>query len=120
MTQVIQSDLQHSSLRATAFGPTSRYHGISTATGKTPDGSTVVYLRRRFVPRVESFVLLQEHTVAEGERPDTVAARYLEDPEQFWRVCDANDVMYPNELTDTIGRRVRITLPQGIPGAANA
>ena len=45
---------------------------------------------------------------------------YLGDPEQFWRVCDANRAMRPDELTETIGRRLRITLPEGIPGAPNA
>ena len=37
-------------------------------------------------------------------------------PRQFWRVCDANAAMRPDELTETIGRRLRITLPEGIPG----
>ena len=59
--------------------------------------------------------LLHEHIVGDGERPDTLADRYLNDPEQFWRICDANAVMAPNELTQTVGRVVRITLPPGIP-----
>ena len=53
-------------------------------------------------------------------RLDNLAAEYLGDPEQFWRICDANGVLRPDELTDTIGRRIRITLPDGIPGAPNA
>jgi hypothetical protein len=99
--------------------PNSRYFGIPTATlhqeDGTPDGTTVVYLRRRFIPPPEQFALLQEHTVASGERPDIIAARYLDDPEQFWRVCDANAVARPMDLTDTPGRIIRITLPAGIP-----
>ncbi|MFZ1707308.1 MAG: LysM domain-containing protein, partial [Anaerolineae bacterium] len=63
---------------------------------------------------------LQEHTVAEGERPDLIAAAYLGDPEQFWRLCDANGVMRPEELTEEVGRRLRITLPEGIPGLPDA
>jgi gamma-glutamyltranspeptidase/glutathione hydrolase len=47
-------------------------------------------------------------------------AQYLGDPEQFWRLCDANAAMHPEELTDAIGRTLRITLPEGIPGAPNA
>jgi hypothetical protein len=120
MTDPIQTILQMSSLKTTVFPPTSRYHGIETAETEMPGGRTVTYLRRRFVPASERFSLLQEHTVTEGERPDAIAARYLDDPEQFWRICDANDVMHPNELTDTIGRRIRITLPEGIPGSSNA
>lgn len=99
-----------------AFPPASRYHGLETARLTAPDGREVVYLRRRFVPPPERFVLLQEHVVVQGDRLDRIAAQYLGDPEQFWRVCDANRAMRPDELTETIGRRLRITLPEGIPG----
>ena len=36
----------------------------------------------------------------QGDRLDNIAARYLGDPEQFWRICDANGAMRPDELTD--------------------
>ena len=97
------------------FPITSRYHGIEAKTLETPDGKTIVYLRRRFLPSAERFALLQEHTVTEGDRLDNVSARYLGDPEQFWRICDANNAMHPDDLME-IGRRLRITLPEGIPG----
>src|SRR6266568_8127236 len=102
------------------FPVTSRYYGLATTTLETVDGKTIVYVRRRFVPPPERFELLQEHTVAEGERLDTITAQYLGDPEQFWRVCDANGAVRPDELTDTVGRRLRITLPEGIPGVPGA
>ena len=102
------------------FPPTSRYYNIETATVKTHDGRTFIYLKRRFVPPPERFSLLQEHVVVQGDRLDNVTARYLGDPEQFWRVCDANGAMRPDELTEEIGRRLRITLPEGIPGIPNA
>ena len=85
----------------------------------TPDGTEVKYLRRRFVPPPENFALLQEHTVTEGERLDHIAAKYLGDPEQFWRLCDANGAIRPNELIESVGRRIRITLPENIPGPQN-
>ena len=102
------------------FPPTSRYYGIETATLGTADGNTYRYLRRRFVPQPERFTTLQEHVVIKGERIDNITARYFGDPLQFWRVCDANRAMRPEELTETIGRRLRITLPEGIPGTPNA
>lgn len=102
------------------FPPNSRYAGVRTKTVELPDGRRVTYLERRFVPPPELFALLQEHVVTEGDRLDNVTARYLGDPEQFWRVCDANSAMRPDELTDEIGRRLRITLPEGIPGAPSA
>jgi hypothetical protein len=102
------------------FPSTSRYYNFETAMLETPDGRTIIFLTRRFLPQPESFSLLQEHVVSEGDRLDNVTARYLGDPEQFWRVCDANRAMRPDELTETIGRRLRITLPEGIPGTPNA
>jgi hypothetical protein len=101
------------------FSLTSRYHDIQTARLESSDGRIIVYVRRRFVPPPERFVLLTEHTVTENERLDNITAQYLGDPEQFWRICDANGAVNPDELTDTIGRRLRITLPEGIPGTTN-
>lgn len=119
MTDPLQALLQSGALKTTAFPPTSRYHGIDTATMETVDGKSIIYLRRRFIPPPERFSLLQEHTVVQGDRVDNLANQYLGDPEQFWRLCDANSVMRPCELTETIGRRIRITLPEGIPGVNN-
>lgn len=102
------------------FPMNSRYSGIETAMLETPDGKTIIYLRRRLLPPLDRFALLQEHIVTQGERLDNITARYLGDPEQFWRVCDANGAMRPDELTETMGRRLRITMPEGIPGMPNA
>lgn len=102
------------------FPPASRYNGIETTTIETTEGKVIIYLRRRFVPPPERFALLQEHVVVQGERLDNITAEYLGDPEQFWRVCDANGAMLPDELTETAGRRLRITLPEGVPGIPNA
>src|SRR3954447_3992899 len=98
------------------FPPTSRYYGIELSALTTSDGAVVAYLRRRFVPSPERFAFLREHAVTEGERLDQVAAREIGDPEAFWRICDANAAMRPDALTEVIGRRLRITLPEGIPG----
>jgi hypothetical protein len=102
------------------FSINSRYYGIATATLETPNGKTVNYVRRRFVPPPENFALLLEHAVTEGERLDNITAHYLGDPEQYWRLCDANGAIRPEELVETVGRRIRITLPEGIPGTSNA
>jgi hypothetical protein len=106
-------------LETQLFPPTSRYHGLETTTMETREGKTIVYLRRRFVPPPERFALLKEHTVTEGDRLDNMAAHYLGDPEQFWRIADANGVMWPDELTAEPGKTCRITLPEGIPGVQN-
>lgn len=92
---------------------TSRYYGIKTTTWVAADEREIVYLRRRFLPDPKDAVILSEHTVSEGERLDNLAARYLGDPEGFWRICDANRAMHPDELTAEIGRRLGIPLVQG-------
>lgn len=101
------------------FPSTSRYYGIETGTLETdggPEGAyQILYLKRRFVPSAERFALLQEHAVEAGDRLDNLAARYLGDPLQFWRICDANSAMDPFGLTAAVGRRLRITLPEGLP-----
>ena len=102
------------------FPPTSRYALTPAVTFERADGTMVAYLKRRFVPPPESFALLQWHRVVQGERLDNIAAKYLGDPEQFWRLCDANRALRPEELTDTLGKKLRITLPEGIPGVPSA
>ncbi len=120
MNDPLQAMFQASALKNTLFPATSRYHGLETKKLEKPDGTTVIYLKRRIVPQPENFEVLQEHVVTEGERPDNITAHYLNDPEQFWQICDANRTMRPDEVTETIGHRLRITLPEGIPGVPNA
>jgi len=99
--------------QAAQFPASSRYHDVELVEFVTTDGRTVACLKRRFVPPPENFATLQEHRVNEGERLDHLAAKYLGDPEQFWKICDANVAFTPSDLTDTPGRTLRITLPEG-------
>jgi len=96
----------------TVFEHTSRYYDLETATYTTPDGRVVAYKRRRFLPRGKEMPLLVEVTVTQADRLDLITARNLGDPEQFWRVCDANDTMNPPDLTHEPGRTVRVPVPQ--------
>ena len=120
MNSPLESLLQSSFMKSVVFPPTSRYHGYDTLKMKMPDGSEVLYLERRFIPQPEAFQLLQEHSVTQGERLDNITAHYMNDPELFWRICDANRAMLPETLTKTVGFRLRITLPEGIPGFPDA
>ena len=100
------------------FPPNSRYYGIATATLEETDSDgnprVVVFLRRRFIPPPERLSLIQEHSVVQNDRLDNLAATYLGDPELFWRLSDANEAIAPDELTETVGRQLRITLPEGM------
>jgi len=119
MSDQLQALLQQTGAATPAFPANSRYNKTPLASLTMPDGTEVTYLRRRFVPPPENFALLQEHTVTEGERLDHIAAKYFGDSEQFWRLCDANGAIRPNELLEPVGHRIRITLPENIPGAQN-
>lgn len=97
------------------FAPNSRYYGLETKELEV-GGQKVRYLARRFIPHPEGLAVIGLHTVSQSERPDHVAAHYLNDPELFWRIADANRVLRPEELTETVGRRLKITLPPGMTG----
>jgi hypothetical protein len=100
------------------FEPTSRYFGIETAELTVLDAAgeprVIAYVRRRFVSGAPSNATLVSHAVVQGERLDHLAARYFGDPTQFWRICDANNVLRPEELVEEPGRRIDIPLPGGL------
>jgi len=102
------------------FPPTSRYFNLPVAEYTTRDGKRVAYLTRRFLPQPERFALLFERAVSQGERLDLIAASELGDPEQFWRIADANNAMYPDDLTAEPGSKIKITLPEGMPETPDA
>ena len=94
------------------FDPKSRYYSLATAQATLPDGRTVTYVRRRFLPQGNEMALLGELTVNRDDRLDLITANTLGDPEQFWRICDANNAMHPADLTAISGQVLRIPLPQ--------
>ena len=96
------------------FEPTSRYYDIETVTmtvGENEGSRVISYKRRRIIPPGETMTTLVEHTVTQGDRLDNLAARYVGDPEQFWRICDANDVLRPEDLIEEIGWIIKIAIP---------
>jgi hypothetical protein len=92
---------------------TSRYFGTEIATLVTKEGKQINYLSRRFLPNLTNDNVLAIHTVTEGERLDIIAAHFLGNPELFWRVCDINYSMRPEDLTKKIGQNLRIPIING-------
>ena len=115
MSDRIKAFLQNSGLEQTSFSANSRYSGLATSEWENSDGQSVKYVERRFIPQSENFVMLQEHRVEENDRLDNISAQYYSDPVLYWRICDANRAMKPDELVEENGKRLRITLPEGIP-----
>lgn len=101
------------------FGPASRYTS-QPITDIEIDGITHRYVTRRFTPDPDALAVIGEHVVVGGDRPDNLAASELGDPQLFWRLCDANGAVFADELVERVGRRLRIALPEGIPGAPGA
>ena len=97
------------------FDAKSRYASLPVADYVDAHGETIRYVRRRFLPHGHEQPLLAEVTVQPADRLDLLTARTLGDPEQAWRVCDANDAMNPLELFDECEGTVRVALPQ-FPG----
>jgi hypothetical protein len=104
------------------FPPDSRYCGSGILSYTAPNGQTVSYLARRFVPQPggQNYSTVAVHTVQQGDRLDLLAAKYLADPLLFWLLCDANGAITPWKLVATPGAVLNITMPQGIPGGSNA
>jgi hypothetical protein len=87
------------------FTTRSRYASVADATFQDPSGRAVKYKALRVTPVSTS---LQNHTVAQGDRLDLIAFQQYGDAEQFWRICDGNEALRPDDLTQEVGARIRI------------
>ena len=85
----------------------SRYASVSDAVYVDERGREIPYKRLRLLP---SPPVHQAHVVGQGQRLDTIAFQYYRDPEQFWRIADANTTLDPEALTQIVGRRLGIPL----------
>jgi hypothetical protein len=91
------------------FTTHSRYASVADATYQAPAGRAVKYKTLRITPDTKS---IQNHTVAQGDRLDLIAYQEYGDAEQFWCICDGNDALRPDDLTQEIGARIRIPIVQ--------
>ena len=94
------------------FDPKSRYFHLDQVVLQVvaDDGTArqIKYVRRRFIQPPRSLATILDYTVTGDDRLDNIAARFAGDPTQFWRICDSNDAMRPTDLTDVVGRILRI------------
>ena len=87
------------------FARGSRYETVPQAVHVDRDGREHPYVLLRVIPPPPPTIAT--HRVAEGDRLDLLAWRYLRDPEHFWRLCDANGALDPDELRE-LDRLLRI------------
>jgi hypothetical protein len=84
----------------------SRYANVPDATLTDPAGREVRYKTNRVIGRPDP--RRWTHAVTEGERIDHVAHRYYRDSERFWRICDSNRALWPDDLVSEPGTLLRI------------
>lgn len=83
----------------------SRYEKVKDAQINTAEGRIINYKAIRFIPETKA---IQMHTVSQGDRLDLISQKYYKDPLLFWRICDANITMLPDELLEETGTRILI------------
>jgi hypothetical protein len=83
----------------------SRYESVPVLTHTDPQGRERPYVALRPIPPTTGQA---RAVVAPGNRLDLLAHQHLGDPEQFWRLCDANRAFRPSELTAEPGRSLSI------------
>ena len=91
------------------FSKKSRYAGVKDAELVDGKGRTITYKRIRFIPTPTP---MRGHIITEGERLDHISHFYYKDARRFWRICDANAAMFPDDLADDIGRKIKIPSTQ--------
>ncbi|HUM81005.1 MAG TPA: hypothetical protein PLQ38_04425 [Methanothrix sp.] len=83
----------------------SRYERVESHSITDESGSVITYKKVRFISETHARM---GHLVVQGDRLDNIAHRYYKDPERFWRICDANLAMWPDELVAEAGRIILI------------
>jgi len=88
------------------FSSRSRYASAPDALYAEPGGRQIPFKQLRRIPT--DAPIQGMHVVGEQERFDLVAYTHYGDPEQFWRVCDANRGTWPEDLLAVPGRQLLV------------
>ncbi|MBC7992227.1 MAG: Base plate wedge protein 53 [Rhizobacter sp.] len=114
MNDPIQMLIDAGAIPSAPFDAQSRYNGVPLALYQLRSGQPAQpYVTRRFIPAPSRVAVAARHVVTAMERPDLLAAKYFADPLLYWRIADANAVVDPHELTETIGRAIDIPVVKG-------
>lgn len=79
------------------FDPDSRYALAVTFLVKDHRGRTVAVAAP---PPPPAQALAGYHILKQGQRPDHLAFKYLDDGDAFWRIAEQNDAMQAEWLTE--------------------
>jgi len=75
----------------------SRYEKVPRLTYVDDTGRVVIYTGTRLIPETPAVV---GHRVVQGERLDHIAWAQYRDAERYWRICDANVALWPDDLLE--------------------
>jgi len=92
------------------FFPGSRYAKLTRYSVTLPNGAVVQATR---LPTPGLAAVLGYYPRGTGDRLDQIAARFLADATQFWRICDAGDAVVPDALAAAPLVGVPIDAPTG-------
>ncbi len=87
----------------------SRYENVITESHTDATGAVQLYKRTRFIPPTPARAAT---VVNQSERLDHIAHRVYQDAELFWRVCDANDALWPPDLAEP-GKLLKVPPAEG-------
>jgi hypothetical protein len=79
------------------FDDNSRYKGLKSYERIDRRGRTVATVP---VPPAPAEKFRGYHRRIQGQRLDHLAYRYLGNPAGYWRICEQNDVMLPEALSE--------------------
>jgi hypothetical protein len=80
------------------FFKRSRYAKVPEHTIVDKNGRVIRYKATRFIPDPAAAVV--GHRVTSHERLDHIAWQHYRDAERFWRICDANRALWPDDLLE--------------------
>jgi hypothetical protein len=72
----------------------SRYEKVATTQITDATSRVIPYIKVRFIPPTPAVV---GHSVLQGERLDQISNNYYKDAQRFWRICDANFAVWPDD-----------------------
>lgn len=87
------------------FDADSRYAKLKPITVIGPNGNQVQIVPIRFIGSADP---VMSRRIRQGDRPDLLAYEFYKEPQLFWRIADANEVMRPGELVSYAGSLIGI------------
>jgi hypothetical protein len=88
----------------------SRYEKVAEAEWTDASRRSVRHKKIRYIQDTSANF---SYRVAQSDRLDLLAERFYRDPERFWRICDCNVALWPEELLEQPGRELLIPTSEG-------